>query len=42
MEGHHQGQAQEGALEVTYQTGPAQIGAASGAGEARGKKGYST
>jgi len=34
--------AQEGTLEVTYQTGPAQIGPASGAGEARGGKGYST
>ena len=43
LEGHHQGQAQEeGTLEVSYQTGPAQIGAASGAGQARGGKGYST
>ena len=43
LEGHHQGQAQEeGTLEVSYQTGPAQIGPASGAGEARGGKGYST
>jgi hypothetical protein len=43
LEGHHQGQAQEeGTLEVSYQKGPAQIGPAPGAGQARGTKGYST
>jgi hypothetical protein len=43
LEGHHQGQAQEeGTLEVTYQTGPVPSGPASGAGQARGGKGYST
>ena len=40
LEGHHQDQDQEGTLEVSYQTGPAQIGEASGAGQARGGKGY--
>jgi hypothetical protein len=29
-------------MEVSYQTGLAQIGAASGAGKARGGKGYGT
>jgi hypothetical protein len=32
LEEHHQGQAQEGTLEVTYRTAP-QIGSASGAAE---------
>ena len=37
LEGDHQGQAQEeGTLEVSYQTGLAQIGEALGAGQARG------
>ena len=38
---YHQGQAQEeGTLEMSYQTGPAQIGGALGTGQARGGKGY--
>ena len=42
LEGHRQGQAQEeGTLEVSNQTGQAQIGEASGTGQARGGKGYS-
>jgi hypothetical protein len=32
LEGHHQGQAKEGTLEVTYRTAP-RIGSASGAAE---------
>ena len=43
LEGHRQGQAQEeGTMEVTYQMGPVLSGPASGAGQARGTKGYST